>query len=236
MADGGRPHCPATSLDSPQENTMSHFLDRLTFFKRQRKKFADGHGIVTNEDRALGGRLSQALAARQDRALHPRRELHRLLLVEDLRQGRHRHLGDPADRLSAHPAGPAEPRTARLRPRRQLLLVPVFRQPGEVPAGARRGCSSCGARRARPARRSRHGRRSSRTRRSARATPEARPGRLRPRRAGTRSTRSSRPPTSTRSKTYGPDRVIGFSPIPAMSMVSYAAGSRYLSLIGGVCM
>ena len=37
-------------------------------------------------------------------------------------------------------------------------------------------------------------------------------------------------------KTHGPDRVIGFSPIPAMSMVSYAAGSRYLSLIGGVCL
>ncbi len=37
-------------------------------------------------------------------------------------------------------------------------------------------------------------------------------------------------------KEYGPDRVMGFSPIPAMSMVSYAAGSRYLSLLGGVCM
>lgn len=37
-------------------------------------------------------------------------------------------------------------------------------------------------------------------------------------------------------KNYGPDRVVGFSPIPAMSMVSYAAGSRYLSLIGGVCL
>ena len=37
-------------------------------------------------------------------------------------------------------------------------------------------------------------------------------------------------------KKHGPDRVVGFSPIPAMSMVSYAAGSRYLSLIGGVCM
>ena len=37
-------------------------------------------------------------------------------------------------------------------------------------------------------------------------------------------------------KQHGPDRIIGFSPIPAMSMVSYAAGSRYLSLIGGVCM
>jgi nitrate reductase alpha subunit len=37
-------------------------------------------------------------------------------------------------------------------------------------------------------------------------------------------------------KTWGPDRVFGFSPIPAMSMVSYAAGSRYLSLLGGTCM
>ncbi len=35
-------------------------------------------------------------------------------------------------------------------------------------------------------------------------------------------------------KTYGPDRIYGFSPIPAMSMVSYAGGSRYLELIGGV--
>jgi nitrate reductase alpha subunit len=35
-------------------------------------------------------------------------------------------------------------------------------------------------------------------------------------------------------KTWGPDRVAGFSPIPAMSMVSFAAGTRYLSLIGGV--
>ena len=37
-------------------------------------------------------------------------------------------------------------------------------------------------------------------------------------------------------KQHGPDRIIGFSPIPAMSMISYAAGTRYLSLIGGVCM
>ena len=37
-------------------------------------------------------------------------------------------------------------------------------------------------------------------------------------------------------KTFGPDRISGFSPIPAMSMVSYAAGARYLSLIGGNCL
>jgi len=34
-------------------------------------------------------------------------------------------------------------------------------------------------------------------------------------------------------KAYGPDRVAGFSPIPAMSQVSYSAGTRFLSLIGG---
>ena len=33
---------------------------------------------------------------------------------------------------------------------------------------------------------------------------------------------------------YGPDRVVGFSPIPAMSMLSYAGGSRFLQLFGGV--
>jgi nitrate reductase alpha subunit len=37
-------------------------------------------------------------------------------------------------------------------------------------------------------------------------------------------------------KRYGPDRVIGFTPIPAMSMISYAAGTRFLQLFGGVCM
>ena len=36
-------------------------------------------------------------------------------------------------------------------------------------------------------------------------------------------------------KKWGPDRIYGFSPIPAMSMISYAAGSRYLSLIGAPC-
>lgn len=33
-------------------------------------------------------------------------------------------------------------------------------------------------------------------------------------------------------KQYGPDRIFGFSPIPAMSMVGYASGARFLSLIG----
>lgn len=34
-------------------------------------------------------------------------------------------------------------------------------------------------------------------------------------------------------KEFGPDRVAGFSPIPAMSMVSHAVGARFISLLGG---
>lgn len=37
-------------------------------------------------------------------------------------------------------------------------------------------------------------------------------------------------------KTRGPDRLMGFTPIPAMSMVSYASGARFLSLLGGTIM
>ncbi len=37
-------------------------------------------------------------------------------------------------------------------------------------------------------------------------------------------------------KRHGPDRIVGFSPIPAMSQLSYAAGSRMLQLMGGICL
>ena len=35
-------------------------------------------------------------------------------------------------------------------------------------------------------------------------------------------------------KTKGPDRIAGFSPIPAMSMISYASGARLMQLLGGI--
>ena len=35
---------------------------------------------------------------------------------------------------------------------------------------------------------------------------------------------------------YGPDRNFGFSVIPAMSMLSYAAGARFLNMMGGACL
>ena len=85
----------------------------------------------------LGRRLPEALGCRQNRPLHARRELHRLVLLEDLRQGRDRDLGDAADRLSAHPARPAEPRAARLSPRRELQLVSLLRHAHQISARAR---------------------------------------------------------------------------------------------------
>lgn len=30
---------------------MSHFLDRLTFFRHKHEPFANGHGVLTEEDR-----------------------------------------------------------------------------------------------------------------------------------------------------------------------------------------
>ena len=175
---------------------MSHFLDRLTFFTRAKRVLRRPR---RDDDRgpSLGGRLPQALAARQDRALDAWRELHGLLLVEGLRQGRHRHLGNPADRLSAHAAGSSQPRAARLRARRELQLVPLFRQPREISAGALAPAQAV----ARGARAHDAGgglevdRRGSEQARLLRA--EARPRRLRSRRAGTRSTRSSPRPTPT---------------------------------------
>ena len=109
---------------------MSHFLDRLTFFRKQVDTFSDGHGVVTNE-------TARWEDGYRERWQHDKivRSTHGVnctgsLLVEDLRQGRHRHLGDAADRLSAHAARPAQPRAARLRPRRQLLLVSLFAPTG----------------------------------------------------------------------------------------------------------
>ena len=132
---------------------------------------------------------------------------------------------------------PAALRAARLPAGHQLLVVPLQPDPGQVPLRPRRAGGSV----ARGARRT------------------CRPGgglavdRERPGEARTLSSRRAARAVSGASrwdealeiiaasvvhtvKQHGPDRVIGFSPIPAMSQVSYAAGSRFLTLLGGVAM
>ena len=157
--------------------------------------------------------------------------------MEGPRQGRPRHLGDPADRLPVERPRHARLRAARLPARRVVLLVHLLADPGPLPVRARRAARDVprGAR-AHRAIRSRPGRRSSRTPRrpaptspsAARAASCARPG--------TRSASSSPPRTSTRSSATGPtgssasrrSRRCRWSPTPP--------GTRFLSLIGGVCL
>ena len=75
-------------------------------------------------------------------AIHPRGELHRVLFVEGVRQGRRDHLGDPADRLPVGRPRTPRVRAARLPARRRVLLVHLLAHPDPLSVravGAARG-------------------------------------------------------------------------------------------------
>src|SRR5512143_1524111 len=214
---------------------MSHFLDRLTFFNRTVTSFADGHGIVTREDRRW----------------------------EDGYRKRWQH--DKIVR-STHGANCTGSCSWKIYVKGGIVTwetqqtdYPRTRPelPNHEPRGCSRGASYSwylysGNRVKYPLVRSRL----LRLWREARASkapvaawksivesPDKRSAYVKKRGLGgfVRATWDEvneiiAAANAYTVKTYGPDRVFGFSPIPAMSMVSYAAGSRYLSLLGGVCM
>ncbi|MCP4381463.1 MAG: nitrate reductase subunit alpha [Hyphomicrobiales bacterium] len=214
---------------------MSHFLDRLTFFNRVTDKFADGHGIVTDEDRGW----------------------------EDGYRKRWQH--DKIVR-STHGANCTGSCSWKIYVKGGIVTwetqqTDYPRTRPELPNHEPRGCSRGASyswylysnnRVKYPLVRSRLLRlwreaRALRTPVAAWASivenPEKRDAYTKKRGRGgfVRATWDEvneviAAANAYTAKTYGPDRVIGFSPIPAMSMVSYAAGSRYLSLLGGVCM
>jgi hypothetical protein len=74
--------------------------------------------------------LPRPLVVRQGGAFHARSELHRIVFVEGVRQGRDHHVGVAADRLSDGGPGPPGVRAARLPPRRGLFLVHLFADEG----------------------------------------------------------------------------------------------------------
>ena len=167
-----------------------------------------GRPADPDQGRRPAGRrlLPGPVEPRQGRPLHPRRELHRLLLVEGLRQGRDHHLGDPADRLPLGRPGLPGVRAPRLPARRGVLLVHLLADPGALPLRPRRPAADVprgqGAARRRPG--ARRGSTSSRTRCAPRRTspPAARAAWSAP--PGTRPPRSSPPRTSTRSRSTAP--------------------------------
>ena len=83
---------------------MSQFLERLTYLSRRRVRWWPGRRGRHRED---GYRAP--LAARQGGSQHARRELHGRMHLADLREERHRHLGDAAVRLSAPAARHSHP-------------------------------------------------------------------------------------------------------------------------------
>jgi nitrate reductase alpha subunit len=214
---------------------MSHFLDRLTFFNKVNEPFANGHGITTSEDRSW----------------------------EDAYRKRWQH--DKIVR-STHGANCTGSCSWKIYVKGGIVTwetqqtdYPRTRPdlPNHEPRGCSRGASYSwylysGNRVKYPLARSRL----LRLWREARATlspvaawasivedPAKRAAYTSKRGHGgfvrvgwDEATEIVAAANAYTAKTWGPDRVLGFSPIPAMSMVSYAAGSRYLSLIGGVCM
>ncbi|MBB6252091.1 nitrate reductase subunit alpha [Nitrospirillum iridis] len=214
---------------------MSHFLDRLTFFRRTAERFSDGHGIVTNEDRSW----------------------------EDGYRKRWQH--DKIVR-STHGVNCTGSCSWKIYVKGGIVTwetqqtdYPRTRPdlPNHEPRGCARGASYSwylysGARVKYPMVRGRL----LKLWRQARATlpPVAAWASI----VGNEAKRASyisirghggfvraswdevneiiAAANAHTVRAHGPDRVVGFSPIPAMSMVSYAAGSRYLSLMGGVCM
>ena len=140
------------------------------------------------------------------------------------------HLGGPADRLPG--VGPDRPgvRAARLPARRRVLLVHLLAHPGALPVRPRRAGRDV-PRGQGPARRS--GRRLGGDRHRPGEAPPLPVGSAA--RAGWSGSPGTRPSEIIAAahvhtiKTYGPDRVAGFSPIPAMSMV-VARGRRPVHL------
>jgi len=214
---------------------MSHFLDRLTFFKRPQEPFSEGHGITTNEDRSW----------------------------EDGYRNRWQH--DKVVR-STHGVNCTGSCSWKIYVKGGIVTwetqqtdYPRTRPdlPNHEPRGCSRGASYSwylysGNRVKYPLVRSRL----LRLWREARRTlapvaawasiveePEKRAAYVKKRGLGgfvratwDEVTEIIAAANAYTIRNYGPDRIFGFSPIPAMSMVSYAAGTRYLSLLGGVSM
>ena len=198
---------------------------------RRAEVSADGrtlHQIGGRRGRRL---LPGPLEPRQGGPLHARGELHRLLLLEGVRQGRDHHLGDAADRL---PVGRA--RTARSTSRAAARAArPSPGTPTRPPGCATRTCAACCWRctaRPRPGcgdpvlawadivgdpeRRRRY--QQARGKGGLVRVALGRGDRDRRRRA-----RAHHQDATARTG------CAGFSPIPAMSMVSHAVGARFMS-------
>ena len=171
-------------------------------------------------DARLGGVLPEPLAARQGGPPHPRRELHRRLLLEHLRQGRRSSPGrcrPSTTRCSTASLPPYEPRGCQ----RGISFSWYLYSPLRVKYPYLRGVLIDLWREARKAAR-RSGRRVGvdpvdDPEKRAQLPAGPRQGRIPPGEARDEVLELIAASTVYTVKKHGPDRIIGFSPIPAMS-------------------
>ncbi len=214
---------------------MSHFVDRLTFFRAKREKYSEGHGITTNESRAWEDAYRKRWAA--DKIV---RSTHGVNCT-----------GSCSWKIYVKGGIVTWETQQTDYPRTRPDL------PNHEPRGCPRGASYSwylysGTRVKYPlvrARLIRHWREARASRspvaawRSIAEDPEKRRDWVSKRGRGgfvrvgwDEINELIAAANAYTVREYGPDRIAGFSPIPAMSMISYAAGSRYLSLLGSVCL
>ena len=124
---------PEPDSTAPRRRTRGH----PRFFTRARSR-DDKRTLNQEGGRSGDSLLPRPLEPRQGRALDPRGQLHRVLLVEGLRQGRHHHVGGAADRLPVDGSRPARLRATRLPARCGVLLVHLLPDPDPLPLRPRR--------------------------------------------------------------------------------------------------
>ena len=181
--------------------------------------------LVAKDHRDWERSYQRPVGARQGRALDARRQLHRLVLLERVRQGRDRDLGVAGGGLPLDGRGHARVRAAGLSTGSVVLLVSVLAAAAEVPVRPRGACFRCSGRRERSV--------GDPVEAWTEIVEDPDKARLYRRQRGkggfVRASWDEAVDMIAAAhvhtiRRYGPDRVVGFSPIPAMSMASYAAG------------
>lgn len=123
---------------------MSYFLDRLQFFKRDPQPFADGHGFSKSEGRdwenSYRARWQYDKIVRSTHGVNCTGSCSWKIYVKNgLVTWETQQTDYPRTR------GPAQSRATRLPAWCQLFLVPVQRQPAQVPADPRHAAAHVAA-------------------------------------------------------------------------------------------
>ncbi len=216
---------------------MSHFLDRLTHFSLPKETFSGDHGLTTGEDRtwedAYRNRWAHDKIVRSTHGVNCTGSCSWKIYVKGgIVTWETQQTDYPRTRwdMPNH-----EPRGCARGASYSWYLYSANRVKYPMVRGRLLERWRAAMKTAKtPGGRLGHHRR--RRRRAARLPEGARHGRLRAQQLGRGEPDHRRVQRLHDQEARPRPRRSASSPIPAMSMVSYAAGSRYLSLIGGVCM